>query len=56
MFVPNKLFGSLLEISPTNHIFLKTFNPEYDEIKVWFTEKKQSTIRNRRQNKFNNGD
>ena len=25
-FVPNKLFGSLVEISPTNHIFLKTFN------------------------------
>ena len=25
-FVPNKLFGSLAEISPTNHIFLKTFN------------------------------
>ena len=23
-FVPNKLFGSLLEILPTNHIFLKT--------------------------------
>ena len=22
-FVPNKSFGSLLEISPTNHIFLK---------------------------------
>ena len=36
-FVPNKPFGSLLEISPTNHIFLKTFNSEYDEIKVWFT-------------------
>ena len=33
-FVPNKLFGSLLEISPTNHIFLKTFNSEYDEIKA----------------------
>ena len=33
-FVPNKPFGSLLEISPTNHIFLKTFNSEYDEIKV----------------------
>ena len=33
-FVPNKLFGSLLEISLTNHIFLKTFNSEYDEIKV----------------------
>ena len=25
-FVPNKPFGSLLEISPTNHIFLETFN------------------------------
>ena len=25
-FVPNKSFGSLLEISPTNHVFLKTFN------------------------------
>ena len=36
-FVPNKWLGSLLEISPTNHIFLKTFNLEYDEIKVWFT-------------------
>ena len=29
-FVPNKPFGSLLEISPTNHIFLKTFNSEYN--------------------------
>ena len=27
-FVPNKPFGSLLEISPTNNIFLKTFNSE----------------------------
>ena len=33
-FVPNKPFGSLLEISPTNHIFLKTFSSEYNEIKV----------------------
>ena len=37
-FFPNKRFGSLLEISPTNHIFLKAFNSEYDEIKVWFTD------------------
>ena len=35
---PNKPFGSLLEISPTNHIFLKTFNSEFQEIKVWFTD------------------
>ena len=33
-FVPNKPLGSLLENSPTNHIFLKTFNSEYNEIKV----------------------
>ena len=46
-FVPNKSFSSLLETSPTNHIFLKTFNSEYDEIIVWFTDQ-QSTIRNRR--------
>ena len=38
MFFPNKPFGSLLEISPTNHIFSNTFNSEYGEIKVWFTD------------------
>ena len=31
-FVPSKPFCSLLEISPTNHIFLKIFNSEYNEI------------------------
>ena len=31
-FVPNKPFGSLLEVSSTNHIFLKTLNSECDEI------------------------
>ena len=43
-FVPNKLFGSLLEISPTNHIFLKTFNSEYDEIIVWFTDQNSQEL------------
>ena len=43
-FVPNKLFGSLLEISPTNHIFLKIFNSEYDEIKVWFTDQNSQPL------------
>ena len=37
-FVLNKSFESLLEISSTNHIFLKTFNSEYNEIEVWFTD------------------
>ena len=36
--VSNKPFGSLLEIYLTIHIFLKTFNSEYDEIIVWFTD------------------
>ena len=38
IFVPSKPFGSLLEILPTNHIFLKTFNSEFQEIKIWFTD------------------
>ena len=42
--VPNKRFGRLLEISPTNHIFLKTFNSEYDEIIVWFTDQNSQPL------------
>ena len=37
-FVPNKPFGSLLEISLANHILLKTFKSECDEFKVWLTD------------------
>ena len=43
-FVPNNPFVSLLEISPENHIFLKTFNSEYDEIKVWFTDQNSQPL------------
>ena len=43
-FVPNKSFGSLLDISPSNHIFLKTFNSEYDEIAVWFTDQNSQPL------------
>ena len=43
-FVPNKPFGSLLEISSTNHIFLKTFNSEYSKIKVWFTDQNSQPL------------
>ena len=38
MLAPNKPFGSLLEISLANHIFLKTFNSEFQAIKVRFTD------------------
>ena len=32
-FVPNKLFGQLLDISPKNFIFLKTFDSEFHTLK-----------------------
>ena len=34
-FVTNRPFGSLLEISPENHIFLKIFSSEFQDITVW---------------------
>ena len=43
-FVPFVLFGSLLEISPRNHIFLKKFNSEYPNIKVWFTDQNSQPL------------
>ena len=43
-FVPNKPFGSLLKIYPTNYIFFKTFNSEYDEIIVWFTDQNSNAL------------
>ena len=51
-FVPNKPFGSLLEISPTDFILLKTFNSKFqatEAIEVWVTDKnsKPFEIKNR---------
>ena len=43
-FVPNKTFGSLLQISPTNHVFLKSFNTEFQEIKIWFTDQTSAPL------------
>ena len=43
-FVPNKTFGCLLEISPANHIFLKIFNSEFQEIKIWFTDQTSAPL------------
>ena len=36
-FIPNKSFVQLLDISPENSIFLKTFLSEFSYIEVWFT-------------------
>ena len=43
-FIQNKPFGSLLGISPANHIFLKTFDSEYNEIEVWFTDQNSKPL------------
>ena len=43
-FVPNKPFGSLLEILATRHIFLKTFNSEFQGIKIWFTDQTSKAL------------
>ena len=43
-FVLKKRFGSLLEISPTSHIFLKTFNSEFHEMEVWFPDQNSQPL------------
>ena len=43
-FVPNKPFCSLLEIYPKDHIFLKTFNSEFQTTEVWFTDQNSQPL------------
>ena len=43
-FVSNKPFGRLLEISPTNDTFLKTFNSKFQNIEVWFTDENSQPL------------
>ena len=38
IFVFNKSFNQLLDISFKNLIFFKTFNSEFSYIKVWFAD------------------
>ena len=43
-FVPNKSFGYILDVSPKNVIFLKTFNSEFLYIEVWFTKQNSKLL------------
>ena len=43
-FVPNKPFGTLLEISPTDHTFLKTLKSKFQAIRVWFTDQNSQPL------------
>ena len=44
LFVPNKPFGSLLEISPANDKNLKTIKSKFQSIRVWFTEQNSQPL------------
>ena len=43
-FVPNESFGQLLDISPKNFIFLKTFNSEFCYIHISFTDQNSKPL------------
>ena len=43
-FVPNKSFRQLLDISPKNFIFLKTFDSKFSYIEVWFTDQSSKPL------------
>ena len=44
IIIPNKLIGQLLGISPKNFILLKTFNSEFSDTEVWFTDQNSKTL------------
>ena len=43
-FFPSKSFGQLLDMSPTNFVFLKTFNSEFSYIEVWLTDQNSKPL------------
>ena len=43
-FIPNKSFCQLLDVSPKNFIFLKSFDSELLYIEVWFTDQNSKPI------------
>ena len=44
IFVQNKPFGKLLEISSRNSIILKTFNSDVQAIEVWFSDQNSQSL------------
>ena len=43
-FIPNKLLGQLLDILAENVKFLKTFDSEFSNIEVWFTDQNSELL------------
>ena len=44
IFVPNKWFDQLLNISPENSIVLKTFDSEFSYMEVWLTNQNSNLL------------
>ena len=44
VFVPNKSFVHLLDISQKKKIFLETFDSEFPYIEVWFTDQNSKPL------------
>ena len=45
IFVPNKSFTQLLDISPKHFIFLKTFDSEFSYFEVWCTDQNSELLK-----------
>ena len=43
-FVPNKIYGQLISISPYSLVFLKTMNTEFSEIEIWFIDQNNNAL------------
>ena len=44
-FVPTKQYGQLISISPHSLVFLKTMNPDFSEIEIWFTDQNDNALK-----------
>ena len=42
--VSNKSFGQLLDTSPNNYVFLKTFDSYFSYIELWFTDQNSNPV------------
>ena len=42
--VPSKSFGQLLDVSPKNFIYLKTFDSEFLYVEVWLTDQNSKPL------------
>ena len=44
IFTPNKSYAHLLNVEPSNLVFFKTYNTEFDEIIITFTDQNGTAL------------